>query len=55
MSVADDLLKSLEDFLQKLKSGEEIEFTRVIREETPDGPMHIRRKGKLKKNDKDVG
>jgi hypothetical protein len=38
------LIEGLEDLLQKLRSGEPIKGTQVERVETPDGPMHIRRK-----------
>lgn len=40
----EQLIEGLQDLLQKMRSGEPIEVTEVERVETPDGPMHIRRK-----------
>lgn len=38
------IIRTLKDFLAKLRSNEPIEVTEVRRIETPDGPMHVRRK-----------
>ena len=48
------LIKGLEEFLDKLKSGEEIEVTEVERFETSDGPMHVRKKKTLKKDEDEI-
>lgn len=45
------ILEGLEDFAKKLENGDPIEITQVERVETPDGPMHLRRKTTLRGND----
>lgn len=37
-----DILKGLKELTENLKSGKPIEIIKVKREETPDGPMHVR-------------
>jgi hypothetical protein len=41
------LANSLQDFAERLERGDEIEMTEVRREQTPDGPMHLRRKVRM--------
>lgn len=41
------IASALQEFSEKLESGEPVETTTVRREETPDGPMHTRTKGTL--------
>jgi hypothetical protein len=48
-SIAEQLIKSLSEFTKKLEKGEEIEATQIVRADTPDGPMHIRRRKILKR------
>lgn len=43
-SIVKDLKKDLREFVRKLRQDEPIEVTEVRRVDTPDGPMHIRRK-----------
>lgn len=38
------IIRDLREFVGKLKRGEPIEVVQIRREETPDGPMHTRRK-----------
>jgi hypothetical protein len=42
--LADEIIAALEEFSHKLENGDPIEATMVERVETPDGPMHLRRK-----------
>lgn len=44
MTLGQRITASLEEFTQKLQSGEPIEAVRVKRFDTPDGPMHVREK-----------
>ena len=39
--------EALKDFAEKLENKEEIEATQVVREETPDGPLHTFQKIRL--------
>lgn len=43
-SVAKDILAGLQQFSEDLKSGKPIPATRIQRVETPDGPMHLRKR-----------
>jgi hypothetical protein len=42
--VGKQIISGLESFLQKLQNNEPIEMIEVQKVETPDGPMHIRKK-----------
>lgn len=43
-SITDEIIAALEEFTLKLEKGEPIEATQVEKVDTPDGPMHIRKK-----------
>lgn len=53
-NIADEILKSLTNFAEKLEKGEEIEVTEVKREETPDGPLHTFEKRTIRKKKDDA-
>ena len=39
-----DMIRDLKRFIQKLESNKPIKAVRVERHDTPDGPLHVRRK-----------
>ena len=47
--IGKDIIKSLKSFTKQLKSGEDIEATQIRRVETPDGPMYLTEKKKIKR------
>lgn len=47
MSRWKEVIADMENLVNKMRNGEEIEATEVRRVETPDGPMHLRRKVRM--------
>jgi hypothetical protein len=54
-SIGEKIVDGLEDFAEKLESGEPIPTTTVTRVDTPDGPMHVREEGTLNDEDNLLG
>lgn len=44
------IIASLREFTEKLEGVEDLEITEVQKVETPDGPMHLRRKKTWRRN-----
>ncbi len=52
MNVEKTIKERLEQFLADLKSGKPIKVTRIKKVDTPDGPMHVVKKGHWKRKKK---